>query len=243
MSSFGSAGLARVPLFEGLDAAALDAILAAATRRRIAAGTAVFEQGEEPCWLPLVAEGRLKVGRSAPGGQSLTVGFLGPGEIAGCVAVFRRIPYPATATAVTDSTILAWTAPQIHALIERHPRMAANALRIVGGRAEAMLRRIEELSTERVEQRIARALLRLARDAGRPVAAGVQVYFALSRQDLAELCGATLYTVSRTLSAWAKGGIVEAGRQRVMVRDLARLAALAGERAPPPHVGFQRSSE
>ena len=75
------------------------------------------------------------------------------------------------------------------------------------------------------------------------MAAGVQVYFALSRQDLAELCGATLYTVSRTLSAWAKDGIVEAGRQRVMVRDLGRLAGLAGERAPTPHVGFQRSSE
>jgi CRP-like cAMP-binding protein len=144
------------------------------------------------------------------------------------------MPYPATATAVVDSTVVAWTTQQTHALVERHPRMAANALRIVGGRAEAMLRRIEELSTEGVEQRLARALLRLARDAGRPVATGVQVDFTLSRQDLAELCGATLYTASRTLSAWAKEGIVETGRRRVVVRDLGRLTNIAEERARRP---------
>ena len=123
--------------------------------------------------------------------------------------------------------MLVWTTPQIDALMTRYPQVARNALQIIGGRAETMLRRLQELTTESVEQRLARALLRLAREAGRPVTAGMQVDFALSRQDLAELAGATLYTVSRTLSGWERAGIVEGGRRRVVVRDLAQLARIA----------------
>ncbi len=51
--------------------------------------------------------------------------------------------------------------------------------------------------------------------------------FPLSRQDLAEMTGATLHTVSRTLSAWEERGLVEVGRQRVVVRDQQGLQALA----------------
>ena len=219
--------LERVKLFEGLDAASLDHILSAATPSRVSAGATLFEQGDDARWLPLITEGRVKIGHLSPDGRPLTVAFLGSGEIAGCAAVFRRIPYPATATAVVDTAVLAWARSQIETLMERYPKLAMNALRIVGGRAELMLRRLQELSTESVEQRIARALLRLAREAGRAVQSGVQVDFALSRQDIAELSGATLYTVSRTLRAWEKDGVVESGRQRVVVRDLGRLARLA----------------
>jgi CRP/FNR family transcriptional regulator, nitrogen oxide reductase regulator len=219
--------LGRVRLFEGLEDDALDDVLSAATPRRVPAGFALFEQGEAPRALSLVTQGRVKVGHLSPDGRPLTVAFLGPGEIAGCAAVFRRIPYPATPTAVVDTTVAAWATPQIEALMERHPRLATNALRIMGGRAEAMLHRLQEMTTESAGQRIARALLRLAREAGRSVEAGVQVDFALSRQDLAELSGATLYTVSRTLRAWERSGVVRIGRQRVIVRDLNGLARLA----------------
>ena len=178
----------------------LDTILNLATPRCVPRGATLFKQGDKPCWLTLITAGRLKIGLVAPDGRTLAVGFLGPGEIAGCAAVFQRVPYPATAKAVEDSAVLTWTMSEIEALVERYPKMAANAVRVVGARADAMLRRLQQLSTENVEQRIARALLRLASEAGRLVKGGVQVNFALSRQDLAELSGATVYTVSRTLN-------------------------------------------
>ena len=49
----------------------------------------------------------------------------------------------------------------------------------------------------------------------------------LDRVDPAEFAGATLYTVSRTLSAWQQAGIVASGRRRVVVCDLPRLTRLA----------------
>ena len=87
--------------------------------------------------------------------------------------------------------------------------------------------RARELATERVAARVARALLRLAGQSGREVDGGVLVDHPLSRQELAEMTGTTLYTVSRLLSGWEDAGIVEAGRERVMVRSLERLAAVA----------------
>ena len=76
--------------------------------------------------------------------------------------MFRGLAYPATATAVEDSTVLCWNAAVMNDLVARFPALAANALAIVGGRAEEFLQRLREAATEKVEQRIARALLRLA---------------------------------------------------------------------------------
>jgi CRP-like cAMP-binding protein len=91
-----------------------------------------------------------------------------------------------------------------------------------------------ELATERVERRIARALLRLVPQMGREVADGVVIDLRLSRQDLADLTGTTLYTVSRTLSQWEKQGLVQSGRERVLIRLPHALAALAEDLPTPP---------
>ena len=61
---------------------------------------------------------------------------------------------------------------------------------------------------------------------------GVEIDFPISRQDVAEMTGATLHTVSRILSAWEQQGLVEGGRQRIVLRDPHRLFALAEGHKP-----------
>ena len=83
---------------------------------------------------------------------------------------------------------------------------------------------------------MAHALLRLAKQAGKKVDAGVEIDFPISRQDVAEMTGTTLHTVSRILSAWESEGLVEGGRQRIVLRDTYRLHNLAeGEEASQVH--------
>ena len=43
------------------------------------------------------------------------------------------------------------------------------------------------------------------------------------------MTGTTLHTVSRTLSAWEQQGLVESGRQRIVLRDPHKLFVLAEE--------------
>ena len=96
-----------------------------------------------------------------------------------------------------------------------------------GSRLFDLQSRVSELTSERVEQRIARALLRLARQAGRRVDGGIEIDFPITRQDLAEMTGSTLHTVSRTLAAWDNAGLTGSARRRIVVRDLEGLEALA----------------
>ena len=78
-----------------------------------------------------------------------------------------------------------------------------------------------------MERRIAHTLLRLIRYAGRKVDRGVLLDLPLTRQDLAEMTGTTLYTVSRVLSRWETEGIIESERQQVLVRIPHKLVAIA----------------
>jgi CRP-like cAMP-binding protein len=89
--------------------------------------------------------------------------------------------------------------------------------------------RLREVATEKVEQRIAHTIMRLADQAGRRTARGVEIAFPISRQDLAEMAGTTLHTVSRTLSGWEDQGIVTSGRRRVVVSDPRALSRIAAE--------------
>jgi CRP-like cAMP-binding protein len=149
-------------LFRGLGAEALSASTASASRLNLRSGAQLLKQGDPPGHLFLVEWGRVKMTVVTPEGSQLTLRFMSHGDIIGCAAVFRGVVYPATATAVEDTSLLCWTASQINDLVKRFPQLASNALAIVGGRAEEFLQRLREATTERVEQRIARALLRTA---------------------------------------------------------------------------------
>jgi CRP-like cAMP-binding protein len=219
--------LSSVEMFHGLDEPALDDVLRAAQRRRIKRGETVFRQGDEARSFYVLVDGRLKVAQTTPEGQQVVVRFIGPREMFGCVAVSGGASYPGTATAMGDSFAIGWSQATTEGLMRRHPQIALNALGTVGNRLQDAHSRVRELSTERVDQRIAHALLRLSQQAGKPVSGGVEIEFPLSRQDVAEMTGTTLHTVSRTLSQWQQEGIVQVGRQRVTIRDAAALLRIA----------------
>ena len=100
-------------------------------------------------------------------------------------------------------------------------------MRIMAGQIREFQNRVRELSTQRVERRIARTILRLARQSGRKTEQGVLVDLPLSRQDIAEMTGKTLYTVSRVLSDWEKRGLVQSERQQVIITHPHGLVSLA----------------
>ena len=123
--------------------------------------------------------------------------------------------------------MLAWDETEMHRLMEQIPQISINALGILASRVREFQDRLRELATERVERRIAHTLLRLARQTGRKVPEGVLIDMHLTRQDLAEMTGTTLYTVSRTLSQWEAQGLVQSSRERVVIRFPHGLVSIA----------------
>jgi CRP-like cAMP-binding protein len=116
-------------------------------------------------------------------------------------------------------------------VLESQPAVTLNAVHVVAGQLYDLQRRYRPLITDRVERRVAGALLRLVREAGRRVDAGVEIDFAISRQDIAEMTGTTLYTVSRLVSAWEERGILSGGRQHIVLLNADALVAIAEDSA------------
>jgi CRP-like cAMP-binding protein len=221
--------VADLPLFAGFSAADLDAILSEARSVRVARNSPVFQQGEEAHSFFVLLHGHVRASKTTPAGDQVVVRYVATGETFGVAKAIGLQHYPATATAVDDSVVLAWPSATWPRLVEKFPALAANTLQTVGSRLQETHTRVVEMSTEQVEKRIAHALLRLVKQAGRKVEHGVEIDFPISRQDIAQMTGTTLHTVSRTLSAWENKGLVESGRQRIVIREPHRLFMLAEE--------------
>ena len=229
--------LAGAPLFAGLTAAARDEIAAAAHPVRRKAGESLFAQDDAARAFYVLITGRMKIAQVTPEGHQVVLRYIGPSEVFGAVPLFTHTGYPATASAVIDSVAARWDYAATHRLLDRHPRIVVNALTIVGRRLHELQNLYRELATERVEQRIARAVLRLLEKAGRRAESGIQIEFPLSRQDIAEMTGTTLHTVSRTFGEWEKRGLVESGRMRVVIREPRALLAIADDLRPGDPAG------
>lgn len=226
--------LAGSQVFSGLGEKTLADVLAIAQERRIVAGEVAFREGEPADSFCVVVAGRLKLTQVGQDGNEVILRFVGPGEVAAALAVFVEATYPATALAMGPTQLLAWQRVALQELIQSHAVLATNMLRLVSERLRELQERFRELAAERVAQRIARALLRLVRQAGRKVEHGVLIDMPLSRQDLAEMTGTTLFTVSRTLSDWEAQGFVESARERVMITRPHALVSIAEDLPPSP---------
>jgi CRP-like cAMP-binding protein len=223
--------LAGTRLFAGLDAEAHDEIAAACHTVRLRAGETLFEQDDVAPAFYVLITGRVKIAQVTVEGHLVTIRYISTGEVFGAVPLFTGTGYPASATAVMESLAARWDEAAAKRLLDRYPRIVLNALTIVGKRLQELQNRYRELATERVEQRVARAVLRLLGHAGEQGAA-TPAAFPLSRQDIAEVAGTTLHTVSRILSGWENRGLIESGRMRVVIRNPTGLLAIADDLHP-----------
>lgn len=227
MPSLDRSLLANLPLFAGVGPSDLNEIVRDAQSIRYQKGTNVFQQDEEAHSFFVLLHGHLRVVKLTPDGQQVVVRFVTPGELFGIAMAMNRSTYPATALAVVDSIALVWPSATWPRLVSKHPALALNTMQTIGGRLQDAHTRVVEMSTEQVEKRVAHALLRLAQQAGRKGENGIQIDFPISRQDIAEMTGTTLHTVSRILSAWEDKGLVEGGRQKISLLDPHKLFMLA----------------
>jgi len=224
------ATLRKVEVFSSASKDDIHAIAMLGIPRSVEDGTYFFFQGDPAEYLYVLLSGRAKLCQITPDGQQVNLRTLSPNQLFGAVgAIETEATYPTCAQALEDSTALAIRSADFRKFLETHPRISFGMMRLMTGYIREMQDRFSELATVRVEQRIARTLLRLAGQSGRMSDEGLLVELPFSRQELAEMNGTTLYTVSRTLSAWEKTGMVKAGRGRVVITNPHALVRLAEE--------------
>ena len=220
--------LATVPPFRRLSRPQIREILDAATALRFDAGVAIFSEGLPVERFFLLLDGHIRVIRTTSGGDQIIALHIAPGQLFGIGAAIGRTTYPATAMTADDCVTLAWPNRLWQVFVDSYDGFATETYKAVGERVGEMNNRIVEMATQAVEQRIAFVILRLVTQAGRKVDGGIEIGMPITRQNLSDMTGTTLHTVSRLLSGWERDGIVLSERRKITVTAPHRLVMLSG---------------
>lgn len=214
-------------LFKGLDADGLTAVFQAAKIRTAKAGEFFFYEKEPAETFFIMRSGTTRLLQTTPEGKQVIIHLCTPGHGMAIVAALGNCLNPASAEAIKDCTAYAWDKATIRELMNAYPIIAINGMDMLAKRFRKMQDRYRELVTERVEQRVARTLLRLLDQSGCPTDTGIRIDVPLTRQDIAQMTGTTLFTVSRILSKWEQDGFVNTERKSVEIIAPQQIIAIA----------------
>ena len=215
------ADLRRVNVFKEATDEDLQMFAEKGIPRSIEEGEFFFFQGDPATYFYILMTGRAKLLQTNPAGQQVNLRTIHEWQIFGALgAVRENATYPATAEALEPSTALAIESSFLKEMMKTRPYLNISLMQLMTGYIMEMQERYRELATEKVERRIALTVLRLAAQVGtRTNDKEMTVELPLSRQDVAEASGTTIFTVSRVLADWERQGLVDAGRERVLIRN------------------------
>ena len=220
--------LKRVVVFQHATDDDLNLILKNGIVRTVEESGFFFMQGDEARHLYVLTSGQIKLMQSNPSGQQVNLRTIYPWQMFGALGAVRtEALYPASAQALEDSSALAIGSDFLHSMLETRPYLSFDLMTLMTSYIQEMQARYRELATERVEQRVANALIRLAGQSGIKSEKEAGIDLSFSRQDVAEMTGTTLYTVSRLFSEWERREIIKTGREKIRIlkpHDLVRIA-------------------
>lgn len=220
--------LDALPPFSRLDRSQIREILDKAVSRRYEEGVAIFREGHDADRFYLLLDGYLRVVRMTPGGDQIIVLHISPGQLFGIAPALQRDTYPATAIAAAESIALSWPVRLWPEFAAKYDSFTTETYKVLGRRLGQIQETLTEMATQAVEKRVAAAVLRMANQSGRKTDIGIEIAFPVTRQNISDMTGTTLHTVSRLLSAWEKDGIVQSTRKHIVVTDPYRLVEMTG---------------
>ena len=220
--------LAKSPLFRGLSPADRAELAAVSALRSWDRGEELFSEGDPADALYVLVEGLVKVVKMTPAGKEMILEIFGAGDPVGAVALFAENPFPASARVIEPARAIVTPRAVFFAQLESRPSLVRGLLAGFTHRTMELTSRLAELAGAKVEERIARFLLRKADDLARHEHGGLFLPLALSRQELADMTGTTIETAIRVMSRWAKQELVATRDDGFVLLDRRRLAEIAG---------------
>ncbi len=197
--------------------------------RSYEAGDAVYSAGQDANQLFVLASGRLKLMRPSPSGQDTLLDVITVGGLFGTLGELGDPRYLDSAIALTDVCALSISSADFHDVLREHPPVALAVLQDMADRLAQSREVVRGMAADTVEQRVAATLLSLADKVGRESRDRIILDLPLTRADLAAMTGATTESVSRVMSRLRRDGLVETGRKRTDLLDVAGLEARADE--------------
>jgi len=210
--------LAAVEPFTAASPEELAGLAASAVRLRKSAGVVIVEEGRSPDGIYVVLRGRLNVIREGQG-RDLILNALGPGDVVGESCVFDEQGMSTSVVTATAVELLRIPADVAAAHVRRVPETMFRLMRLVGDKLREIENVASSLALYDVEERLRRTLVRLAQRQGRrgQIASEWILAPVPTQSELARMVGSCRETVSRTLSAMAKNGLVTSSGRRLIL--------------------------
>lgn len=213
---------------------AANTLSAIARTQRFGADEIIFMEGDDADDVWSIAAGVARVVRLMPDGRRQVTGFLFSGDFLG-VSFNRSELYGYSAEAVTDATIRAYARRPLERLIDSDPKVRRLFLTEMSHELTAAQDRMLFLAHRSADERVAAFLLYLARRADRTMiddkGDSDTLLIPMRWGDIADYLGLTPETVSRSMTAFRRDGLIAAvGRTGLRIQDWPNLRARAGER-------------
>ncbi len=210
----------------------LEALNLIGRRRNLVAGESLIWEGEDSVLVANVIEGVLKLSTGTADGREQIVGVVYPSDFIGR-------PFGSTnghgVTAITDARVCVFNRRDFDAFAREHPALEHKLLERTLGELDRTRRWMLLLGRKSAAEKIASFLLEMTE---RLVEPGCKVDFGLpnrrlmlpfSRQQIADVLGLTIETVSRQFTRLKSEGVIDLpSRREVTVLDHAALVAEAG---------------
>lgn len=209
------------PLFAGLPDLVIAEFASCARRRTFLRNELVFLQGQPFQTLVLLQSGCAKHTQVGPNGTEALLRFSGKGDIVDIQVQAQCCNHTCSVRAMEVCHALVWDYRRIEVFASLHPQLRDNISHLLWRKLEELEERFREMATEKVPMRLSLALARLVQQIGKPSQMGIQV--SVRREELAQMTGSTIYTVSRLLSDWSEQGFVVPRRESVVVSHLEEL--------------------
>jgi CRP-like cAMP-binding protein len=217
--------LLKSALFDGLTVQECGEIFLYARQKTFVRDEALFCQGQSVDKWILIQTGKVKLTQVSAEGNEVIVWMNGSGDVLGVQADAPGAHHTCSGRAVERSETLVWGRQGVQTVVDHYPQVKENIARILVARLAELEERFREIASEGVANRLALALLRFGES--RLGRSNRSVELRLKRQDIAQMTGTTLCTVSRVFSKWARMGLVVPHRQGVTVPDTGLLLAAA----------------
>jgi CRP/FNR family transcriptional regulator, cyclic AMP receptor protein len=224
------AALMVSPLFEAMQPAEMDGILNFASERRVRRGQMIFQRGDSGSALMAVLHGRVRISSVSGDGKEVTLNVISPGEIFGEIALLDGQPRSADATAIEDTLLLVVERRHFLPFLRQNEDLFLRLLSVLCSRLRRTSMALEEIALFDLPVRLARVLLKLAEDYGRPGPGGTRIDLKLSQRDLSNLVAATRESVNKQLRAWREHKVVDLEDGFIVLRRPAELNRLTDVR-------------
>lgn len=207
----------RVSLFSELEAAELEALSRVASVRQYPAGATILREDEPGDQFFVLLRGEVKVFVDSPDGREVVLTHLQAGEFFGEMALFEGETRSASVSALSDTELVVLARGDFLAVLSRDFSLAKKILATLSARLRRANDVIESLALQDVGGRLARYLLRLADESGKPPVDGFFVVNRPTHQEIANSIGATRETVTRMLKQFEDRKLIKVKGQTVWV--------------------------